>query len=77
MVLLIGCANVTSLLLAKGSTRAREIATRLALGGGRHAVTRQLLVESLVLAVIGGVAGLAVAYAGVRALQAMAANTFQ
>ena len=76
MVLLIGCANVTSLLLAKGSTRAREIATRLAIGGGRHAVTRQLLVESLVLAVIGGVAGLAVAYAGLRALQAMAANTF-
>ncbi len=76
LVLLIGCANVTSLLLAKGSTRAREIATRLAIGGGRHAVTRQLLVESLVLAVIGGVAGLAVAYAGLRALQAMAANTF-
>jgi len=76
LVLLIGCANVTSLLLAKGSTRAREIAMRLALGGGRHAVVRQFLVESLVLAGVGCLAGLAVAYAGLRALHGMAANTF-
>jgi predicted permease len=75
LVLLIGCANVTSLLLAKGNTRSREIATRLALGGGRRAVARQLLIESSVLALIGGVAGLLVAFAGLRGLQVLAANS--
>ena len=76
LVLLIGCANVTSLLLARGNTRSREVATRLALGGGRRAVARQLLVEGLILAIIGGVAGLFVAIAGLRSLQALAADRF-
>jgi len=76
LVLLIGCANVTSLLLARGNTRSREIATRLALGGGRRVVARQFLVESFVLAVAGGVAGLLVAVAGLRGLQVLAADSF-
>ena len=75
-VLLIGCFNIAGLLLARGRVRSTEIATRMALGGGRRAIIRQLLIESLILAACGGGAGIAVGYAGSRTSASLLENAF-
>jgi|CZKD01.1.fsa_nt_gi predicted permease len=72
LVLLVACANIANLLLAKGATRRAETSISMALGAARSRLIRQMLVESLLLGCVGGLVGIAMAYAGARMILTLA-----
>jgi predicted permease len=76
-VLLLACANIANLMLARGTQRQREMSVRLALGAGRLRIGRQMLVESLLMATIGGVGGLLLGYLGNNLLPKLMQNSWE
>jgi predicted permease len=76
-VLLLACANIANLMLARGSQRQREMSVRLALGAGRLRILRQMLVESLMLAALGGTGGLIAGYLGRNIIPKMTENAWE